>query len=46
MREGWEGRIPADKHAYHSRGVVAHDRAALDRFYKDLLGFNLYWEGS
>lgn len=31
-------------HIIHA-GVVARDRAALDRFYKDLLGFHLYWEG-
>ncbi len=31
-------------HIIHG-GFVAHDRAALDRFYKDLLGFHLYWEG-
>jgi len=26
-------------------GIVVHDRAAMDRFYKDLLGFRLYWQG-
>jgi catechol 2,3-dioxygenase-like lactoylglutathione lyase family enzyme len=26
-------------------GFVAHDRAALDRFYKGLLGFHQYWQG-
>jgi catechol 2,3-dioxygenase-like lactoylglutathione lyase family enzyme len=26
-------------------GMVARDRAVLDRFYKDLLGFHLYWQG-
>jgi catechol 2,3-dioxygenase-like lactoylglutathione lyase family enzyme len=26
-------------------GFVAHDRAKLDGFYKDLLGFRLYWQG-
>jgi catechol 2,3-dioxygenase-like lactoylglutathione lyase family enzyme len=31
-------------HIIHA-GFVAHDRAALDRFYKDLLGFHLYWQG-
>jgi catechol 2,3-dioxygenase-like lactoylglutathione lyase family enzyme len=31
-------------HIVHA-GFVAHDRAALDRFYKDLLGFHLYWQG-
>jgi len=31
-------------HIIHG-GFVAHDRAALDRFYQDLLGFHLYWQG-
>jgi catechol 2,3-dioxygenase-like lactoylglutathione lyase family enzyme len=26
-------------------GFVVHDRAAEDRFYKDILGFHLYWQG-
>jgi catechol 2,3-dioxygenase-like lactoylglutathione lyase family enzyme len=26
-------------------GFVVHDRAAQDRFYKDILGFRLYWHG-
>jgi catechol 2,3-dioxygenase-like lactoylglutathione lyase family enzyme len=26
-------------------GFVVHDRAAEDKFYKDLLGFRLYWQG-
>jgi catechol 2,3-dioxygenase-like lactoylglutathione lyase family enzyme len=26
-------------------GFVVHDRAALDRFYRDLLGFRMYWYG-
>jgi catechol 2,3-dioxygenase-like lactoylglutathione lyase family enzyme len=26
-------------------GFVVHDRAAEDRFYKDVLGFRLYWQG-
>ena len=26
-------------------GFVVHDRAAMDRFYKDILGFHLYWQG-
>ena len=31
-------------HIIHA-GFVAHDRAKLDRFYKNILGFHLYWEG-
>ena len=26
-------------------GFVVHDRDAEDKFYKDLLGFHLYWQG-
>jgi catechol 2,3-dioxygenase-like lactoylglutathione lyase family enzyme len=26
-------------------GFVVHNRAAEDRFYKDILGFRLYWQG-
>jgi catechol 2,3-dioxygenase-like lactoylglutathione lyase family enzyme len=26
-------------------GFVVHDRAAEDRFYKDILGFHVYWHG-
>lgn len=35
---------PVSQHMIHS-GFVVHDRAAEDRFYKDLLGFRLYWHG-
>jgi catechol 2,3-dioxygenase-like lactoylglutathione lyase family enzyme len=31
-------------HIIHA-GYQVHDRAALDHFYKDILGFHLYWEG-
>ena len=31
-------------HIMHA-GYVARNRAALDHFYKDLLGFHLYWQG-
>ena len=26
-------------------GFIVHDRAAEDHFYKDILGFHLYWQG-
>jgi len=32
------------KHMIHV-GFIVHDRSAEDRFYKDLLGFRLYWHG-
>jgi catechol 2,3-dioxygenase-like lactoylglutathione lyase family enzyme len=31
-------------HIIHA-GFVVHDRAAEDHFYKDILGFHLYWQG-
>jgi catechol 2,3-dioxygenase-like lactoylglutathione lyase family enzyme len=31
-------------HILHA-GYVVRDRAALDHFYKDILGFHLYWQG-
>jgi catechol 2,3-dioxygenase-like lactoylglutathione lyase family enzyme len=31
-------------HIIHA-GYVVRDRAALDHFYKDVLGFHLYWQG-
>jgi len=31
-------------HIIHA-GYVVHDRAVMDHFYKDLLGFHLYWQG-
>jgi catechol 2,3-dioxygenase-like lactoylglutathione lyase family enzyme len=36
------GRLSA--HIMHA-GYVVRNRAALDHFYKDLLGFHLYWQG-
>ncbi len=34
----------SEKQIIHA-GFVVHDRAAEDKFYKDLLGFHLYWHG-
>jgi catechol 2,3-dioxygenase-like lactoylglutathione lyase family enzyme len=31
-------------HLIHA-GLMVHDRAAMDRFYKDILGFHVYWHG-
>jgi catechol 2,3-dioxygenase-like lactoylglutathione lyase family enzyme len=31
-------------HMIHT-GFVVHDRAAEDKFYKDILGFHVYWHG-
>jgi len=35
---------PISKVMIHA-GLVVHDRAAEDKFYKDLLGFHVYWHG-
>jgi catechol 2,3-dioxygenase-like lactoylglutathione lyase family enzyme len=35
---------PTNIHMIHA-GFVVHDRAAADHFYKDILGFRLYWHG-
>ena len=36
--------VPVSKVMIHA-GFVVHDRAAEDKFYKDLLGFHVYWQG-
>ena len=33
-----------DYHIIHA-GFVVRDRAAMDKFYKDILGFHVYWHG-
>ena len=35
---------PISTHMIHA-GFIVRDRAAEDRFYKDLLGFHVYWHG-
>ena len=35
---------PISTHMIHA-GFIVHDRAAEDRFYKDVLGFHVYWHG-
>jgi len=35
---------PVSIHINHA-GFVVRDRAALDHFFKDILGFHLYWQG-
>ena len=45
---GRRGLLPATRpismHMIHA-GFIVHDRAAEDRFYKDVLGFHVYWHG-
>jgi catechol 2,3-dioxygenase-like lactoylglutathione lyase family enzyme len=35
---------PVSNHLIHA-GFVVHDRAAEDQFFKDILGFHIYWHG-
>jgi catechol 2,3-dioxygenase-like lactoylglutathione lyase family enzyme len=35
---------PVSRRLIHA-GVIVHDRAAEDHFYKDILGFHIYWYG-
>ena len=35
---------PVSKHMIHA-GIIVRDRAAEDHFYRDILGFHLYWQG-
>ena len=35
---------PVSGHLIHA-GFVVHDREAEDRFYRDILGFHVYWHG-
>ena len=35
---------PVSQRLIHA-GFVVHDRAAEDKFYKDILGFHVYWHG-
>ena len=41
---GRSAETPLSKVMIHA-GFVVHDRAAEDKFYKDLLGFHVYWQG-
>jgi catechol 2,3-dioxygenase-like lactoylglutathione lyase family enzyme len=38
------GPVPQDMRIIHS-GFVVRDREAMDKFYRDILGFHLYWHG-
>jgi len=40
----YEEPLPYWPHIIHA-GFLVHDRAAMDRFYKDILGFHVYWQG-
>ena len=44
MYIGGEGLSPISNHMIHV-GFIVHDRAAEDHFYRDILGFHIYWHG-
>lgn len=44
IRAGSQIGDPVDHHIIHA-GFVVRDRAAEDKFYKDILGFHVYWHG-
>lgn len=44
IKPGYPPTPPSNLRLLHA-GFVVHDRAAEDHFYKDLLGFRLYWHG-
>jgi catechol 2,3-dioxygenase-like lactoylglutathione lyase family enzyme len=37
-------RVPVSKHLIHA-GIIVHNPAVEDGFYRDILGFHLYWKG-
>ena len=39
-----DSTMQVSNHMIHA-GFVVHDRAAEDHFYKDILGFRIYWHG-
>ncbi len=49
QREAEKGKLPLSaretSHRIIHAGYIVHDRAAEDAFYRDLLGFHLYWQG-
>jgi catechol 2,3-dioxygenase-like lactoylglutathione lyase family enzyme len=50
-RREWPPDTQSSSPATHSTfrlihaGIIVHDRAAEDHFYKDILGFQVYWHG-
>ena len=43
-KPGYPLAPPNNLYLIHA-GFIVHDRAAEDRFYKDILGFHVYWHG-
>ncbi len=44
LRQPANASHSVSNHIMHA-GYEVHNRAALDHFYKDILGFHLYWQG-
>src|SRR6266853_756734 len=44
LKPGYPPDPPSNRRLIHA-GFVVRDRAAEDRFYKDILGFRVYWHG-
>jgi catechol 2,3-dioxygenase-like lactoylglutathione lyase family enzyme len=44
IKPGYPPEPPPTLHLIHE-GIIVHDRAAEDKFYKDILGFHVYWYG-
>jgi len=44
LKPGYPPEPPSNLRLIHA-GFVVHDAAAEDRFYKDILGFHVYWHG-
>ncbi len=44
IKPGYPPTSPSSLLFIHA-GFVVHDRAAEDKFYKDILGFHVYWHG-
>ena len=44
QNQSLETVFPSKLRIIHA-GIIVHDQAAEDRFYKDILGFHLYWQG-
>jgi catechol 2,3-dioxygenase-like lactoylglutathione lyase family enzyme len=42
--DGGPAPDPVSRHLIHA-GFIVRDRAAEDHFYKDILGFHIYWHG-
>jgi catechol 2,3-dioxygenase-like lactoylglutathione lyase family enzyme/predicted enzyme related to lactoylglutathione lyase len=44
LKPGYPPEPPSNLRLIHV-GIIVHDQAAEDHFYKDILGFHVYWHG-